>query len=177
MQVWNVLHADRWKYRTQLSGYTFATKAYIDNRKKLLNRNISSTCPHNMVGRSSPYCENVWRRRYFFELRSVGKLGAPQQISTFTLSCVLLYWQRYCTELEQWVSAKLCGVVWGIISPDRAEAPVRWGEKIKYLLIAHFLNNNDAKIYCMRPAIAQQRRYCNVRPIHRRTATWRENRV
>jgi len=26
-------------------------------------------------------------------------------------SCVLLYWQRYCTALEQWASAKLCGVV------------------------------------------------------------------
>jgi len=48
MQVWNVLHAARWKYRTQklakkspsghhrttLSGYIFANKACIDNRKK-----------------------------------------------------------------------------------------------------------------------------------------------
>jgi len=25
-------------------------------------------------------------------------------------SCALLYWQRYCTALEQWASAKLCGV-------------------------------------------------------------------
>jgi len=25
-------------------------------------------------------------------------------------SCVLLYWQRYCTALEQWLSAKFCGV-------------------------------------------------------------------
>jgi len=59
MQVWNVLHADRWKYRTQnipknspsrhhcttLSGYIFATKARIDKWKKnLLNSNISPTC-------------------------------------------------------------------------------------------------------------------------------------
>jgi len=29
-------------------------------------------------------------------------------------SCVLLYWQRYCTELEQRASAKLCGVVQGM---------------------------------------------------------------
>ena len=64
MQVWNALHAARCKYRTQksrqkspsrhhrttLSGYIFATKARIDNRKKnLLSINISSTCPHNMV--------------------------------------------------------------------------------------------------------------------------------
>jgi len=50
MQVWNVLHAARWKYRMQtwrkkspsahhrttLSGCIFATKACIDNRKKLV---------------------------------------------------------------------------------------------------------------------------------------------
>jgi len=64
MQVWNVLYAARCKYRTQksrqkspsghhrttLSGYSFATKARIDNRKKnLLSSNISSTCPYNTV--------------------------------------------------------------------------------------------------------------------------------
>jgi len=50
MQVWNVLHAARWKYRTQkiaknspsahhrttLSGCIFATKAHIDSWKKLV---------------------------------------------------------------------------------------------------------------------------------------------
>ena len=36
--------------RTTLSGYIFATKARIKNRKKnLLSSNISSTCSHNMV--------------------------------------------------------------------------------------------------------------------------------
>jgi len=48
MQAWNALHADRWKYRTQkiaensTSGHhrticrdIFATKARIDNRKKI----------------------------------------------------------------------------------------------------------------------------------------------
>ena len=36
--------------RTTLSGYIFATKARINNRKKnLLSGNMSSTCPHNMV--------------------------------------------------------------------------------------------------------------------------------
>jgi len=64
MQVWNVLHAARCKCRTPksrqkspsghhsttLSGYIFATKACIDNRKKnFLSSNISPTCPHNMV--------------------------------------------------------------------------------------------------------------------------------
>ena len=37
-------------HRTNLSGYTFATTASIDNRKKnLLSSNMSSTSPHNMV--------------------------------------------------------------------------------------------------------------------------------
>jgi len=37
-------------HRTTLSGYSFANKARIDNRKKiLLSSNISSTCLHNMV--------------------------------------------------------------------------------------------------------------------------------
>ena len=52
MQVWNVLHAARWKYRTQniaknspsghhrtnLSGYILATKARIDNRENFLRQ-------------------------------------------------------------------------------------------------------------------------------------------
>jgi len=38
-----------WRHYTTLSGYIFATKAHIDNRKKLLNSNTSPTCPHNMV--------------------------------------------------------------------------------------------------------------------------------
>jgi len=36
-------------HRTTLSGYISAIKAHIDNRKKLLNSNTSSTCPHNMA--------------------------------------------------------------------------------------------------------------------------------
>jgi len=36
-------------HRTNLSGYIFATKARIDNRKKLLNSNIFPTFPYNMV--------------------------------------------------------------------------------------------------------------------------------
>ena len=59
-----MLYAARCKYRMQkidkkspsghhhttLSGYMFATNARIDNRgKNLLSRNISSTCPYNMV--------------------------------------------------------------------------------------------------------------------------------
>jgi len=33
------------RHRTTLSGYIFATKARIDNRKNLLSSNISTGCP------------------------------------------------------------------------------------------------------------------------------------
>jgi len=36
-------------HRTTLSGYIFATKAHIDNRKNLLNSNVSPACPQNMA--------------------------------------------------------------------------------------------------------------------------------
>jgi len=36
-------------HRTTLSGYIFATKAFIDNGKNLSSSNISSRRPHNMV--------------------------------------------------------------------------------------------------------------------------------
>jgi len=36
-------------HRTNMSGCIFATKACIDNGKKFLNSNISSTCPHNIA--------------------------------------------------------------------------------------------------------------------------------
>jgi len=98
MQVWNLLHAARWKHRTQKSrqksssglhrttllSYIFATKACIDNRKKnLLSRNMSSTCPHNMVN-FGPLAA--------LRQRSIYQFGAPMQISTAFAS-----WQRYCT--------------------------------------------------------------------------------
>jgi len=80
MQVWKMLHAACIKYRTQksrqkspsghhctnLSGYIFATKARIDNRKKLLSRNMSSTWSHNMANFGPT---NGWER--------FGSLGHP----------------------------------------------------------------------------------------------------
>jgi len=75
MQVWNVLHAACWKYRTQKwckkspsehhpttsSGSIFATKAFIDNwKKKVLSSNISSRCPYNMVNVGPLTAEIDW---------------------------------------------------------------------------------------------------------------------
>jgi len=44
-----------------MSGYIFATKARIDNRKKNLISNIYPTCPHNMVNFSALTAEICWR--------------------------------------------------------------------------------------------------------------------
>jgi len=93
-----VLHAARWKYRTQklrkkspsvhhrttLSGYIFATKAFVHNQKKPVKQQY-------FVYMSSQ------------RLRSVGEFGAPQQISTGFAS-----WLRYCTNVAQRSSTKLC---------------------------------------------------------------------
>jgi len=95
MQVWNLLHAARWKYTTQksrhkspsghhrttLSGYIFTTKACIDNWKKnLLSSNISSRCPHNMVNFGELVAEIdpvVW--------------GTPVNFNGFRVLAVLLH--------------------------------------------------------------------------------------
>ena len=108
MQVWNVLHAARWKYRTQkitqnsrsvhhrttLSGYILATKAHIDNRKKLVKQQYLQMAPQ--YGELWPTCG--WDR--------FGSLGHPckfQQVSH--LGSIT----AHCTVLQQRVSANLCG--------------------------------------------------------------------
>ena len=94
MQVWNVLHAARWKYRAQKSpkksNRHLCTIAQICRAissqlrhistigKKLLSINISSTCPHNMVNFSP--CTNGWDRfgslRHPCEFQRVSRLGS-----------------------------------------------------------------------------------------------------
>jgi len=89
MQVWNVLQAALWKYRTQkiaknspsahyrttLSGYIFATKTCIDNRKKFIEQ-------HYVLQMSLQYGEcrptNGWDR--------FGSLGHPSKFQR--VSCV-----------------------------------------------------------------------------------------
>jgi len=86
-------HAARWKCRTQkiaknspsghhrttLSGYIFATKARIDNRKNLLNSNTSSTCPYNIVNFGSLAAEIVSL-----------VLGTPANVNGFRVLAALL---------------------------------------------------------------------------------------
>jgi len=165
MQVWNVLHASRWKYRTQKNRQkfaicapssalsdciftAFAAKACIDKRKKL----VKQQCLPHM---SSQYGElqptNGWDRfvslghpSKFQQVSRLGVITAPTlltggqpnfarylgrlmgstlyihfggscpwwnvarcKIHLASKSCVLLYWQCYCTALQQPASAKL----------------------------------------------------------------------
>jgi len=68
-------------HRTTLSGYIFATKACINNRKKnLLNSDISPTRPHNMVN-SGPLMA---------EIRS-GVSGTPANFNGFRVLAALLH--------------------------------------------------------------------------------------
>jgi len=147
-----------WKYRTQkwckrspyghhcttLSGCIFATRACIDNRKKLVM--ISSTCPtiwcngwdrFGSLGNQQIstgfasclcYCSDVAHRRPTKLCTMFGRLLGSYTIYTvlaalvlteFRLvqnslyvskSSILLHWQRYCTALQQWASAKPCVV-------------------------------------------------------------------
>ena len=89
-----MLRAARCKYRTQkiaknspsghhratLSGCIFATKACMDNRKNLLNSNISSTCLHNMVN-FGPLTAEI----------GSGVWGTPGNFNGFRVLAVLLH--------------------------------------------------------------------------------------
>ena len=77
-------------HRTTLSGYIFATKARIDNRKNLLSSNISSKCPHNMVN-FGPLTAEIY----------------PVVWGTQLISTGFASWQRYCTALKYCASGKL----------------------------------------------------------------------
>jgi len=166
-QVWNVLHAVRCKYRMQkiiknlppghhrttLSGYIFATKAWIDNRKK--NCQAAIFPPHApQYGELRP--TSGWDRSgslgHPSKFQRVSHLGSVTAATSLkgsqqnfarclaiswagtlhiyfggalaplwnfarcninfasSKSCALVFWQRYCTALEQWARAKLCGV-------------------------------------------------------------------
>jgi len=66
---------------TTLSGYIFATKACIDNRKKnLLSSNISSTCTNNMVNFGPVAAEIV-----------SGVWGTPATFNCFRILAALLH--------------------------------------------------------------------------------------
>jgi len=76
---------------TTLSGCVFATKAYIDNRKKnLLNSNISPTCPYNMANFRLIAAEIRWRVR-----------GTPANFNGFRVLAALLHGTRLSSSGRQ----------------------------------------------------------------------------
>jgi len=77
-------------HRTILSACIFATKACIDNQgKNLLNRNISSTGPHNMVSFGPLVAQIGWQ-----------VWGTPSNFNSFRVLALLLH--RHCsTEVNQ----------------------------------------------------------------------------
>ena len=70
-----------WHHRATLSGYIFGNKTRIDNRKKsLLNNNTSSTCSDNMVNFGLLTAEIRWR-----------VWGTPANFNGFHVTAALLH--------------------------------------------------------------------------------------
>jgi len=78
-------------HRTNLSGYIFATKARIDNRRKHLDSNISSTCPRNMTN-PGPLAAEI----------GSGVWGTQQFLTRFSS------WLRYCSDVAHRRPTELC---------------------------------------------------------------------
>jgi len=84
-------------HRTNLSGCVFATKACIDNRKNVLNSDMSSTCPHNMANVDPLTAEIV-----------LGVLGTPANFNGFRVLASLLH-RRRSLEANQTIFDRLLG--------------------------------------------------------------------
>ena len=87
-------------HHTKLSGYIFATNACIDNRKKFLNSDISSTCSHNMVNFGLLTAEISWR-----------VWGTTANFNGFRLLALLLH-RRRSTEVNQTLHNVGCVLCW-----------------------------------------------------------------
>ena len=70
---------------------------------------------HSVVGGVSQTLHDVWPSPGLVQYIYIFGGLAPQRnfarcnIHFVSKSCILLYWQCYCTALKQWASAKLCG--------------------------------------------------------------------
>jgi len=69
-----------WHHRTKLLGCIFAAKAYVDDRKNVLNIHTFSTCPHNMVNFGLVTAEIRWR-----------VWGTPANFNGFRILAALLH--------------------------------------------------------------------------------------
>ena len=110
MQVWNVLHAARWKYRMQKSRQKYrGTIAQLCRAissqlrhvstigKNLLSSNMSSRCPHNIVNFSTLTAEICWR-----------VWGTPANFNGFRVLASLLHGSQVVSvsqTLRRWTEA------------------------------------------------------------------------
>ena len=110
-----------WHHRTTLLDCIFATKALIDNRKKLLNSNVSPTCPYNMVNLGPLTADIGWR------------VWGTQKISTGFAS-----WLRYCTDVFNGGQPNFAALNRGrhLYSAGR---PSRWA--LAHILVLFFLSS------------------------------------
>ena len=120
-------------------GYIFATKAHMDNRKKV----VKERCMLHMSSQRGEFrptsgwdrLAGLGRRSEFQRVSRIGFVTASTSLNggqanfkrCFAVSCagtlpgakftlrpslyVLLYWHCYCTALKQWAWAKLCSVI------------------------------------------------------------------
>jgi len=75
-------------------------------------------------------------------------------------SCILLFWQRYCTALEHWASAKLCGDE-EREPPMLGRTPSRWASAYILLLIL-FCTISAVFVVSIYSSVSVVRHWCNV---------------
>jgi len=137
-------------HRTNLSVCIFATKAYTNNQKKnLLNSNMSSTCLHNMANMGPLTAEivsGVW----------------DQQISTGFTSCL-----RYCSDVAHRRPTKLSTMFYRLQGWYIFGGSCPWQNFARYKI--HFTSKSCVGLfwqcYCMavqqRPSAKLRRRTRN----------------
>jgi len=123
---------------TTLSGYIFANKARIDNRKNLLNSNIFPTCSHNMVNFGQLAAE-------------IGSLvcSTPANFNGFCVLTSLLH-RRRSTETNQTLHN-----VWP--SPGLVHCMYIFGGSCPVTEFCQMQNNHFASKSC---ALLYWQRYC-----------------
>ena len=165
MQAWNVLHAARWKYRTQkiaknlpsvhhcttFSGYIFAAKARIDNWKKVVKQQY---LPHmsSQYGELGPLAAEissvVFGHPCKFQLVShLGFVTAATSLNgsqpNFARSLALTWAGRLYTVSQKAVQNCFCqnffkfAPVLIFLQKDGKEANIMWGALISTLPNSH----------------------------------------
>ena len=120
MQVWNLLQAARWKHRkhrtqksrqkspsghhrTTLSGYIFATKAHINNRKKLVKQQyVLHMSPQYGERRPTSGWDRLTSLGYPCKFQLVSRLGSVTALHLVVgVSQTLRHWTEGATYIRQ----------------------------------------------------------------------------